>query len=134
MQIVSENPEEILSPGNEGLLSHFAKRFKAITGKQVHFGAQSHIPYRQLSSNPDLGYEAQLRAVSSAHIVITTHGAFQANMLFMQNRALLVELFGNIHHPPTHVFRKFALSFELFYGRVHASSFKSNPCISPTLT
>jgi hypothetical protein len=77
------------------------------------------------NSNPDLGYEAQLRDVSSAHVVITTHGAFQANMLFMQNRALLVELFGNIHHLPTHVFHRLALSFQLFYGRVHASSFKS---------
>ena len=106
------------------LLSTLRRGLKQLL-ESVHFGAKSHIHYQQLSSNPDLGYEAQLRAVSSAHIVIITHGAFQANMLFMQNRALLVELFGNIHHLPTHVFHRLALSFQLFYGRVHASSFKS---------
>jgi len=96
-----------------------------IAALKLNFPPPIHRVITLNNSNPDLGYEAQLRAVSSAHVVITTHGAFEANMIFMLNRALLVELFGNIIHPPTHIFHRLALSFQLFYGRVHAASFKS---------
>ena len=77
------------------------------------------------SSIPDLTFEVQLRAVATAHVVITTHGAFEVNMIFMQEGSLLIELFGDMYHAPTHIFHRMALVFGLYYGRVHVADFKS---------
>jgi len=77
------------------------------------------------SSVPDLTYETQLRAVSAAHVVITTHGAFEVNMIYMQGNSLLIELFGDMNHSPAHVFHRMALVFGLYYARVHIDDFKS---------
>jgi hypothetical protein len=71
------------------------------------------------SSDPNLDFYTQLRAVARAHVVITNHGAFEGNMIFMRNRALLVELFGHYGNNEIHTFHRLATMFEVFYSRLH---------------
>jgi hypothetical protein len=70
------------------------------------------------TSDPDLDFETQLHAVASAHVVLTNHGAFEGNMIFMRNSSLLIEVFGDYGNNEIHTFHRLALMFGFFYARV----------------
>jgi hypothetical protein len=74
------------------------------------------------NSDPQLSFQAQLRAVAEAHIVITNHGAFEGNMIYMRNGSLLIEVFGHYGNNEIHVFHRLALMFGVYYARVHPPS------------
>eukprot|EP01033_Poteriospumella_lacustris_P004717 gene4717-3381_t len=69
------------------------------------------------TSQPKLTFLEQLHAVASSDVVISNHGAFEANMIYMQRGALLVELFGVYGNNEVHTFHRLAMSLGLFYAR-----------------
>jgi hypothetical protein len=74
------------------------------------------------NSNPQLDYKTQLRAVAEAHVVITNHGAFQGNMLYMRKDSLMLEIFGHYGNNEIHQFHRLALNLGVYYARVQPRS------------
>ncbi len=71
------------------------------------------------NSDPNLYFYTQLHAVAASHVVITNHGAFEGNMIYMKNSSLLIEIFGDYGNNEIHTFHRLAMMFGLFYSRVH---------------
>lgn len=74
------------------------------------------------NSDPQLTYKQQMRAVAEAHVVITNHGAFEGNMIYMRNGSLLMEVFGHYGNNEIHTFHRLALMFGLYYARYHVKT------------
>ena len=72
------------------------------------------------TSDPMLTFAIQLQAVSESHIVISNHGAFEGNMIYMKNSSLLIELFGNYGNNEIHTFQRLAIMFGIYYARLHS--------------
>lgn len=60
----------------------------------------------------------QIQLVAEAHVVITEHGAFQSNMMYMRNASLLVDLQGPYHHKEFKNFRNLARMFGVYHTPV----------------
>jgi len=100
------------------------------------------------NSLPSLDWQSQLTAMAESHVVITNHGAFegeepacvlstcireaanphfaplslflsQGNMVYMRNSSLLLEIFGHYGNNEIHTFHRLALTFGIFYSRLH---------------
>ena len=78
------------------------------------------------NSDSSLSFQTQMRAVAEAHVVITNHGAFEGNMLYMKNQAMLVEIFGHYGNNEIHQFHRMALSLGLYYARVQSKALDSH--------
>lgn len=63
--------------------------------------------------------EMQLRAMAEANIVITNHGAFEGNVIYMRNASLLIELAGEYYNPEFCLFQHLAHDFGVYYARIH---------------
>ncbi|KAJ1422985.1 hypothetical protein B484DRAFT_452088 [Ochromonadaceae sp. CCMP2298] len=74
------------------------------------------------SSDPLLTFQTQLQAVAESHVVICNHGAFEANMIYMRNGSLLLEVFGEYGNNEVHTFQRLAVMFGLLYERVNIRS------------
>ncbi|KAJ1408398.1 hypothetical protein B484DRAFT_403547 [Ochromonadaceae sp. CCMP2298] len=74
------------------------------------------------SSDPLLTFQPQLQAVAESHVVICNHGAFEANMIYMRNGSLLLEVFGEYGNNEVHTFQRLAVMFGLLYERVNIRS------------
>lgn len=72
------------------------------------------------TSDIHLDFQTQLQAVAESNVVISNHGAFEANMIYMRNSSLLIEIFGHYGNNEIHTFHRLALVFGLYYARVHA--------------
>ena len=72
------------------------------------------------TSDPMLTFAIQLQAVGESHIVISNHGAFEGNMIYMKNSSLLIELFGNYGNNEIHTFQRLAIMFGIYYARLHS--------------
>ena len=70
--------------------------------------------------------EMQLRAMAEANIVITNHGAFEGNVIYMRNASLLIELAGEYYNPEFCLFQHLAHDFGVFYSRIHTSNLQSH--------
>lgn len=67
------------------------------------------------TSTNQLRYEAQIHAVSSAHVVISEHGAFQAHMMYLRRASLIVDLQARTSAPQfTDMFRLFDKMMHIF--------------------
>lgn len=71
------------------------------------------------NSLPSLNWRDQLMTVAESHVVITNHGAFESNIMYMRNSSLLLELFGHYGNNEIHTFHRLALMFGVFYSRLH---------------
>jgi hypothetical protein len=60
----------------------------------------------------------QMRAVAEANVVITNHGAFEGNMIYMKNSSLLLEIFGHYGNNEIHTFHRLALNLGVYYARI----------------
>lgn len=60
--------------------------------------------------------EDQIRWVAEANVVITNHGAFEGNLIYMRNGSLIVEIGGN-YDAEYHFFEWLAQTFGIFYVR-----------------
>ena len=74
------------------------------------------------NSDPFLDLPTQLIAVAESHVVITNHGAFEGNMIYMKNSSLLLEIYGNYFTAEVHTFHRLALMYGLYYARVHPAN------------
>eukprot|EP01038_Epipyxis_sp_PR26KG_P014856 gene14856-19967_t len=70
------------------------------------------------STNATRGYAEQIRIVARSNIVISEHGAFQANMIYMRNGSLLVDMRGPYPHGEFHNFANLARMFGVFCAPV----------------
>ena len=66
--------------------------------------------------------EMQLRAMAEANVVITNHGAFEGNVIYMRNASLLIELAGEYYNPEFRLFQNLSQDFGVFYSRIHTSN------------
>lgn len=71
------------------------------------------------TSSGRLTFQEQLHAVASSYVVLSNHGAFEGNMIYMRNSSLLVEIFGHYGNNEIHTFHRLALVLGLYYARVH---------------
>jgi hypothetical protein len=90
-----------------------------VTLLQKHFPSPTYELLLLNNSDPNLYFYTQLHAVANAHVVITNHGAFEGNMIYMKNSSLLIEIFGDYGNNEIHTFHRLALMFGVFYARVH---------------
>eukprot|EP01038_Epipyxis_sp_PR26KG_P004564 gene4564-6436_t len=71
-------------------------------------------------------YKQQIRLVAESHIVIAEHGAFQANMIYMRNGSLLIDLRGNYNWMEFTNFENLARMFGVFLKPVVIHELKSH--------
>ena len=63
--------------------------------------------------------EMQIRSMAEANVVITNHGAFEGNVIYMRNASLLIELAGEYYNPEFRFFQHLSHDFGVFYSRIH---------------
>ena len=68
----------------------------------------------------------QLRAVAESNVVITNHGAFETNLIYMRNGSLLIELAGDYQPNEFSLFENFAHGFGVYYSRVQNGNLTSH--------
>lgn len=100
---------------------HTANLMELVSALEFNFPPPSYVIRLMNNSNPYLDYKTQLHAVAESHIVITNHGAFEGNMIYMKNSSLLLELFGTYGNNEIHTFHRLALMFGVFYARMNPS-------------
>mmetsp|Transcript_12829 Transcript_12829/g.19273 ORF Transcript_12829/g.19273 Transcript_12829/m.19273 type:complete len:436 (+) Transcript_12829:1-1308(+) len=66
------------------------------------------------SSNDQRGYAEQIQMVAESQIIITEHGAFQSNLIYMRNGSLLIDLRGDYRHAEFMNFQNLAQMFGVF--------------------
>ena len=81
-----------------------------------------------------MGWREQMISVAEAHVVITNHGAFEGNMIYMRNSSLLLELFGHYGNNEIHTFHRLALLFGVFYSRLHPRNLSDHQAPSYVLS
>ena len=64
------------------------------------------------SSNTSVMFYEQVALVASSHVVISEHGAFQSNLIYMRNSSLYIELRGNYGNG--HEYENFEALAEMF--------------------
>jgi hypothetical protein len=70
------------------------------------------------TSNNTLKYAEQIRWVASSHIVISEHGAFQSNIIYMRNSSLAIGLEGDYKCGEHLDFQMLAQIFGVYYASV----------------
>lgn len=84
---------------------------------------------------------SQIASVARTHVLISDHGAFQANVAFMRHGSLLIDLVGIYFKPqlnkhtlecPVEEFTRYYLNFGIYYRRVFVSDLKDH--LSPSYT
>lgn len=81
------------------------------------------------TSNNTRWFYDQIDMVARAHVVITEHGAFQSNVIYMRNGSLLLDLQGDYGHGEFNNFKNLARMFGVFYSAVktrHLTSHRSD--------
>ena len=73
------------------------------------------------TANMSLTFMDQLEVVGGSHVVICEHGAFQSNLIYMNQGTLLLELRGNYSHGEFLNFERMAKMFGVFYDYVVTS-------------
>jgi Glycosyltransferase 61 len=87
---------------------------KALTGPKFVF---RHIN----SSNFSVRFEEQIQWVARSHIVISEHGAFQSNMIYMRRGSLFIEMRGPYGHGEFRNFELIAAMFGIYYNHVYTN-------------
>lgn len=70
------------------------------------------------TSNNTVTYDEQIRWVATSHIVISEHGAFQSNIIYMRNSSLAIGLEGDYKCGEHLDFQKLAQIFGVYYASV----------------
>jgi hypothetical protein len=63
---------------------------------------------------------------AESHVIISEHGAFQSNMIYMRNASLLVDLRGIYQHGEFKNFENLARMFGVFCQYVHTAKLTSH--------
>jgi hypothetical protein len=67
-----------------------------------------------VTSNISMVYQTQIDWVARSHIVISEHGAFQSNVIYMRRAALFIDLRGNYTHGEFNNFEQLAKIFGVY--------------------
>lgn len=78
------------------------------------------------TSSESLGAAEQIEMVAENQIVISEHGAFQSNMIYMRKGSLFIELRGNYSSDETQNFEEVARLFGVFYAVVVVGDLKEH--------
>lgn len=78
------------------------------------------------TSSEKLGAVEQIQMVAEAQIVISEHGAFQSNMVYMRNSSLFIELRGNYSSGEYQNYEEVARLFGVFYAVVVVADLKEH--------
>ena len=70
-----------------------------------------------MNDNASADCFTQIQLVGQAHVVITNHGAFEGNMIYMKNSSLLLEMLEDHGNNKDHTFDRLAMMFGMFYAR-----------------
>lgn len=70
------------------------------------------------TSSGQLTFEDQVKMVASAHIVISEHGAFESNVMFMRRGSLFLELRGSYQWPEFINFENLARLFGVYHAHI----------------
>lgn len=79
-----------------------------------------------VSSNISITYQDQMELVARSHIVISEHGAFQSNIIYMKKSSLFIEMRGSYGHGEFVNFEKIANMFEVHYAHVVTKALTSH--------
>lgn len=112
---------------------HTANIFELIENLKQVFPAPDFNIKCLNNSDSQLDFRAQILAVAEAHVIITNHGAFEGNMIYMRNSSLLIEIFGDYWVGEVMTFHRLAMMWGLHYARLHASDLKDHAQSSFTL-
>ena len=88
------------------------------------------IHFFNVSDHYSLGvsfdYRSQIEMAYKADILITTHGGFQSNVIYMNEGSLMIELSDSSYrlNEESENFRYLSQMFLVNYGRIHVESFK----------
>ncbi len=78
------------------------------------------------SSNYSRGFVEQMHLVATSHIVLTEHGAFQSNLMYMRNGSFMIDLRGNYTHGEFRNFENLAQMFGVYYHHVVTQGLESH--------
>lgn len=113
-------PYRILFAYRSTSATRYINNMQAVVEKLKIAFPSPHYHLRLLdTSDINLDFTTQLQAVAESNVVICNHGAFEANMIYMRNASLLIEIFGHYGNNEIHTFHRLALVFGLYYARVH---------------
>lgn len=98
---------------------HIKNNDQVIEALNHHFPSPDYIVRSMNNSNPYNTAAYQILAVAEANVVITNHGAFQGNLIYMRNGSLMIEISGN--YSCSYEFQYLAQMFGVFSALVKAS-------------
>lgn len=93
---------------------------------EAQFPAPKYILKSVNTSDNTRWFYDQIEMVATAHVVITEHGAFQSNLIYMRNGSLLVDLQGNYGNREFNNFKNLARMFGVFYTKVKTPGLASH--------
>lgn len=82
------------------------------------FPAPKYVLQFYYSSNNTVPYYEQIALVARSHVVITEHGSFQSNLIYMRNKALLVDLRGNYATGEFRNYQELSKMFDVLHHKV----------------
>lgn len=59
--------------------------------------------------------------MATTNVLITNHGAFEGNLIYLRNGSLLIELSGNYHNTEFRMFQQLSQQFGVFYSRIQTN-------------
>lgn len=85
----------------------------------AHYGNNPKVKVRFMnSSNYSRGFQEQMAFMATTHVIITEHGAFQGNMIYLRNGSFIVDLRGSYGHGEFKNFENEAQMFGVYYSHV----------------
>lgn len=76
------------------------------------------------TSTGTLGFAEQMYIAATSHVIITDHGAFQTNLIYMRNASLLIDLRGDYPNGECVNFEHMACMFGIYFQHVVMSQLK----------
>ncbi len=90
------------------------------------FPSPKFIVHSLNTSDNTLTFQQQIVTIAPCQVVITNHGAYESNLIYMQNKALLIEIGGDYDNNEFHTYEQMAQMFGLYYGRIHVAGLKTH--------
>lgn len=106
-----------------------SRQLQNIDGLVSYLAYQLPTPYFSvrtfLSTDERHSSYHQISTAASSHVMISEHGAFQSNLIYMRNSSLMIELNGNYsrYQAESHNYRILADMFGVFYENVMLRNF-----------
>ena len=119
--------------GNKGS-RHIANSYQLMNRLESSFPLPSYILRTMNNGALTNTAEMQLRAMAEAYVVITNHGAFEGNLIYMRNASLLIELAGEYYNPEFRFFQHLSHDFGVFYSRIRTNNLQGHSQSSFNIT